>query len=243
MYCLRRESCASANYKTSGIGKGRCELNAKTLQEKTDVNEQANPEFNHLVIVQKTELHPTSGSSLTQDRKTTTAPTCSIANWMEISYQTGWLRCGKENLFITGLLRNPPYRLDNDPIILLEEARCCNSTSAYSGQNGVCKQADWVRSLDVNNAWSNCPEGYFLNGLYRSAGNYLHRIEYGHCCKPNNHTDQYGSCYEEDVGTSFDQKGWSNCSQPGHYITGLYRGNGDWLNNIDKFRCCQMVAI
>jgi hypothetical protein len=49
-------------------------------------------------------------------------------------------------------------------------------------------------------------------------------------------------CYDEDVGVSFDKEGWSNCSKPEYYITGVYRGSGaNWLNNIDKFRCCQMA--
>ena len=81
--------------------------------------------------------------------------------------------------------------------------------------------------------------GYFLNGLFRNNGHQLYAIEKGYCCKPNNFSDQYDSCYDEDVGISFYQKGWSNCSRAGYYITGLYRGSGHWLNNIDKFRCCE----
>ena len=68
----------------------------------------------------------------------------------------------------------------------------------------------------------------------------MHNIERGHCCKPSNHPDGYGSCYTEDVGESFEREGWTNCSKLGYYITGVYRGSGDWLKNIDKFRCCQM---
>ena len=97
--------------------------------------------------------------------------------------------------------------------------------------------------LSSNNKWNLCPIGYFLNGLGRSKDNFLHNIEYGHCCKPSNHPNKYGSCYDEDVGKSFDQEGWSICSKAGYYyITGLYRGSGNnWLNNIDKFRCCEMI--
>jgi hypothetical protein len=43
----------SVNYKTSGIGKGLCELNSKTLQEITDKDENVkNPDFNHLYIIE-----------------------------------------------------------------------------------------------------------------------------------------------------------------------------------------------
>ena len=52
----------------------------------------------------------------------------------------------------------------------------------------------------------------------------------------------YGSCYTEDVGKSFEREGWTNCSKLGYYITGVYRGSGNWLKNIDKFRCCQMAT-
>ena len=51
LLCVQHESCASVNYKTSGIGKGRCELNKKTHQEITDNDETSNHEFNHLVII------------------------------------------------------------------------------------------------------------------------------------------------------------------------------------------------
>ena len=80
--------------------------------------------------------------------------------------------------------------------------------------------------------------GYFLNGLYITSWspNYLSDIYYGHCCKPRNHPDGYGSCYTEDVGNSFEREGWTNCSKLGYSITGIYRGSGD------KFRCCQMAA-
>ena len=81
-----------------------------------------------------------------------------------------------------------------------------------------------------------------MNGLYVSEPYNLHNIEHSHCCKPRNHPDGYGSCYTEDVGESFEREGWTNCSKLGYYITGVYRGSGDWLENIDKFRCCQMAA-
>ena len=52
--CLRDESCASVNYKTSGIGKGLCELNKKSTQERSEVNEKIrDPEFIHLAIIKQ----------------------------------------------------------------------------------------------------------------------------------------------------------------------------------------------
>ena len=93
-----------------------------------------------------------------------------------------------------------------------------------------------------NDKWSVCAAGYFLNGLHNKDVQSLSDIQWGHCCKPVNHSDAYGSCYTEDVGKSFDKEGWTNCLKLGYYITGLYRGSGNWLKNIDKFRCCQMAA-
>ena len=53
MHCVADGSCISVNYKMSGIGKGRCELNNKTLQETSEGDQETNPEFNHLYVVQK----------------------------------------------------------------------------------------------------------------------------------------------------------------------------------------------
>ena len=50
LHCVRDGSCASVNYKTSGDGKGRCELNDKTLQEIPDEGTR-DPEFTHLAAV------------------------------------------------------------------------------------------------------------------------------------------------------------------------------------------------
>ena len=93
-----------------------------------------------------------------------------------------------------------------------------------------------------NDKWSICAAGYFLNGLYKNDVQSLSDIQWGHCCKPSHHPVGYGSCYTEDVRESFEREVWTNCSKLGYYITGVYRGSGDWLKNIDKFRCCQMAS-
>jgi hypothetical protein len=54
MHCVADGLCASVNYKTSEIGKGLCELNNKTLQERYDAKgSMRNPAFNHLYIIKK----------------------------------------------------------------------------------------------------------------------------------------------------------------------------------------------
>ena len=54
LHCLADKSCTSVNYKTSGIGKGRCELNDKTVKETPEVDHKIHhPEFNHLAVVER----------------------------------------------------------------------------------------------------------------------------------------------------------------------------------------------
>ena len=57
LHCLADKSCTSVNYKTSGIGKGRCELNDKTVEETSDVDDKIHhPEFNHLSVVERVSI-------------------------------------------------------------------------------------------------------------------------------------------------------------------------------------------
>ncbi len=75
-----------------------------------------------------------------------------------------------------------------------------------------------------NNVWALCPGGYFLNGLRKSDGENLYNIEEGQCCRPENQPDdRYDDCYDEDVSTSFDNKGWNECQRAGYYMTGLQK--------------------
>lgn len=93
--------------------------------------------------------------------------------------------------------------------------------------------------ISRTNRWAFCPTGYFLQGLYRSKNHNIHNIEEGHCCKPNNLPSSYLRCYEHDISSSFDNKGWSECDSD-HYLTGVYRGGCDKLQCIEKIKCCMM---
>ncbi|XP_028414334.1 collagen alpha-1(XII) chain-like [Dendronephthya gigantea] len=54
MHCVGDQSCASVNFKTSGTGKGLCELNSKTIKAISYVDgSMNNPEFNHLYKVKE----------------------------------------------------------------------------------------------------------------------------------------------------------------------------------------------
>lgn len=92
------------------------------------------------------------------------------------------------------------------------------------------------------NVWALCPAGYYLNGLRLQRGPpaFLSDINQGQCCRPQNHPNSYEDCYDEDVASSFDTRGWSDCQRTGYYMTGFYKSNCNDLNCIDKFRCCKM---
>ncbi|XP_028393209.1 contactin-associated protein-like 2 [Dendronephthya gigantea] len=52
--CVDHGSCVSVNYKTSGIGKGRCELNNKAIQDTSDVVKRSiDQNFKHIFIIKK----------------------------------------------------------------------------------------------------------------------------------------------------------------------------------------------
>ena len=56
--CVRKESCESVNYKTSAIGKGLCELNKKSTQERSEVDEKIrDPEFIHLAMIKQVSIN------------------------------------------------------------------------------------------------------------------------------------------------------------------------------------------
>ncbi|XP_046839582.1 uncharacterized protein LOC124433827 isoform X2 [Xenia sp. Carnegie-2017] len=166
---------------------------------------------------------------------------CANVSWRLSFDSRGWSICKNKYHFITGFRRSTARK--NDPIYLLEDARCCESTQTYDNEPGVCRIANWSTSLNRNGKWSECPRGHFLSGLYRSNRSTLSSIDRGRCCRPESHPLRYGLCYDENIAKDFNRKGWSICKRVGYYITGLYRGNGkNELNNIDKFRCCQMAS-
>ncbi|XP_078359384.1 uncharacterized protein LOC144643868 [Oculina patagonica] len=160
---------------------------------------------------------------------------CSNKNWWGSFDHQGWSTCDSKYEYITGLYRNDPT--GSDPIYLLEEARCC-----FQDRESTCMNANWWGALDRKNSWAVCPDGYFLQGLYRTAGHNLYNIEEGRCCKPNNLPKMYGHCYNHNVWGSFDRKGWSICND-GYYLTGIYKGICDKLYCLEWFKCCTMKVV
>ena len=57
LHCIADKSCTSVNYKTSGIGKGRCELNNRTAEETSDIHDKIHhPEFNYIAVIERVSL-------------------------------------------------------------------------------------------------------------------------------------------------------------------------------------------
>jgi len=158
-------------------------------------------------------------------------------NWWSCFDDANWCNV---NGFMTGMYRNTQRGGSKDGIFLLEEASSANAPVDLRGASS-CVIANWGASFDKK-GWSVCNNGYYMRGMYRnkkSLGQGLHLIEKANCCKPNAQKGGWGTCYDLDVGRSFDNKGWSKCAI-GHYMTGLWRGDCDNLYCIEKFKCCQM---
>ncbi|XP_068721036.1 fibropellin-3-like isoform X1 [Montipora capricornis] len=158
-------------------------------------------------------------------------------DWSTRFDKKGWTNCANTE-YVTGFYRNTNGG-SNDQIYLLEHAKCCKAPTPNEKRPQSCSTADWWRVLDSNKKWAVCPNGRFIQGLYRNSGGWLHHIEEARCCKPNNLPSSYLHCYDKDVGLSFDKKGWSVCDGD-YYMAGFYKGNCDKLYCIEKFKCCSM---
>ena len=71
-HCVTNKACMSVNYKTSGVGIGRCEINDKTVGEVPD-EERHDPEFIHLAVFKRV-------SKTTHDQLYTYMTVANIAN-------------------------------------------------------------------------------------------------------------------------------------------------------------------
>ncbi|KAL9960492.1 hypothetical protein ACROYT_G033960 [Oculina patagonica] len=167
---------------------------------------------------------------------------CDQADWQYSLEGSGWSVCPKNNTYLKGLWRHA--RVPGDERVgRIEFGRCCPAwEKAFANQSAVCTNAYWWYTLNWNHVWALCPDGYFLNGLYKTDGPNLYNIEEGQCCRPLN-GDGYDGCYDEDVSISFDSSGWSDCQRTGYYMTGIYKSSCEELNCIEKFKCCRMKSV
>ncbi|CAL1537898.1 unnamed protein product [Lymnaea stagnalis] len=167
--------------------------------------------------------------------------TCTVSDWTTTFDNAGLSKCKDlNNAYISGFSRSSLGTPDT--IDRLEGANCCQIDPVYQTTAYVVKYSDWSWTMTQNNRWSWCPQGFFLSGLSRSAGNQakVNSIQQARCVKPSLHPYYYRSCYDESIEATFEAKGSVSC-RDGYYVVGLYRGNCDELKCIDSLHCCQMA--
>ncbi|XP_078379543.1 uncharacterized protein LOC144662575 [Oculina patagonica] len=164
---------------------------------------------------------------------------CNEVNWEKALSRPGWANCSLGR-YMNGLWRkNDAIISSPDGIDNIKKGRCCIPPHEYKDDTPVCQIVDWKTSLSRKNKWASCPDGHFLQGIYRSNETWLHSIEQALCCRPRNFENITRDCKEQDVRKSLDKKGWSKCPE-WNYMMGVYKGDCDKLNCIEMIRCCRM---
>lgn len=140
---------------------------------------------------------------------------------------------------MTGMWRHN-YKLFDERIGRIENAECRDAPSyLYPAKDDMdCYDTNWWSSFD-RKGWSTCKNGYYMTGLYNTNGKKLYNIESARCCRSKSQEKQWGQCYNLNVWSSFDRRGWSKCAS-GYYMTGLYRNSCERLGCIEEFKCCKM---
>ena len=73
--------------------------------------------------------------------------TCLDADWSSSFDGEGWSKCDDiDNPFITAFYRSDPVVPKNNPISLLDKARCCSASVAYNHEKVDCKESCWSGS-------------------------------------------------------------------------------------------------
>jgi len=195
---------------------------------------------------------PTKAPTKSPTNAPTTKPTTPPA---PKTYENDWKLCFDDtnwcnvNGFMTGMYRNEN---GEDGIDCIDKAESADAPFNLRGGSS-CYKADWYKADWKSFAkvgGSLCNNGYYMRGMHRKSkrkskndggegGQGLHLIDKANCCKPNAQKGGWGTCYDLNVGSSFDSKGWSKCAT-GSYMAGFYRSNCDNLYCIERFKCCKM---
>lgn len=64
-----------------------------------------------------------------------------------------------------------------------------------------------------------CPDGRFLQGIYKSDDRSPQNLKLGKCCKPEGHPDSWGECYSQESDKS--NTGWKKCKED-YYIVSVH---------------------
>ncbi|CAL1533250.1 unnamed protein product [Lymnaea stagnalis] len=168
---------------------------------------------------------------------------CALSNWTLSMRRQGYSDCkqGKNYSYIQGIARGERASDSKDGLELIRYAQCCPAPLMWREEKTVTVSGDWKSNLDRDHHWALCPDGYFLQGLYRSASSSgrLSNLDAGRCAKPAGHPTYYGPCYEENTNCCFDAAGLCKCRRY-YFLIGIYRGDCDRLHCLDKLKCCMM---
>jgi len=179
-------------------------------------------------------------------KEETASGACAYKGWWSSFDRAGWSKCQSDKYYVNGLWRND-NKGNNDGLFLVEKGYCCQRSGVFGNAGVKVKGGNWAVTLDRKNTWAGCPNGYFLNGFYRSNSDNikggtkggLHNLEKARCTRPSTAPATYGNCYDENVGLSFDKKGLSKC-RPGYFLSAIWKGGCDKLYCLEKFKCCRM---
>ncbi|XP_066919024.1 uncharacterized protein [Clytia hemisphaerica] len=159
------------------------------------------------------------------------------ADWRSSIENGGWSKCNKEH-YINGLSRENQYSgSSSDPLGRIDYASCqkepgdqvCNYQFAFLFTSGT--------------VWKTCKQGYFMSGVFTQPGaQKISDLAQFHCCRPKKQKEQWGHCYNHDVSSSLDNKGWSTC-RSGYFMAGMERGYCDGLHCVNQIKCCQMESL
>ena len=100
-----------------------------------------------------------------------------------------------------------------------------------------CYHENWYHSFQ-REGWSRCRSGYYLSGLYRGECDSLYCINLGLCCSIEKAVWQ--SCDSANWFQSFKKEG-ASMADPDTFITGLYRGRGHNLSDIQMVSNCSFL--
>lgn len=152
--------------------------------------------------------------------------------------RSGGVHCGEKH-YMRGFIGrgSAVWGPSNSPI---KYTKCCGAPTPIANQSTTqrCEFADWNSTLGSYDKWVLCPMGHFLEGFDRTGFGFLSFRE-GRCCKPENLPNSYLECKIKDVDTSFETRSWGECD-PGYYLVGLFKGDCNMIQCLDKIKCCSM---
>jgi len=157
-------------------------------------------------------------------------------NWYTVWDKPGWITCPAGQL-VWGLRRSLC-----ESLACLEAGRCAAPCEGAGNQGKPLEvrhcyhSLDWYGSMDTE-GWSKCDPNYAVAGLYRSCDS-LYCVQMAKCCSYND--ARWAQFQEVNWFAPFDTAGWVKV--PDHqFISGIFRGAGHKLKDIDKAWSCGLV--